>query len=74
MAFVLAAMLLLSVCLTVSSCRKKEAKKKTISETDPWYTTKRIELDPKLSGADYFSVIPEGMWMCNDRFVTLYTV
>ena len=74
MAFVLAAMLLLSVCLTVSSCKKKEAKKKTISETDPWYTTKRIELDPKLSGADYFSVIPEGMWMCNDRFVTLYTV
>ena len=73
MAFVLAAMLL-SVCLTVSSCKKKEAKKKTISETDPWYTTKRITLDPKLSGNDYFSVIPEGMWMCNDRFVTLYTV
>ena len=73
-AFVLATMMLSSVLLTASSCKKKGAKKKTISETDPWYTTKRIELDPKLSGADYFSVIPEGMWMCNDRFVTLYTV
>lgn len=74
MAFVLAAMLLPAICLTVSSCKKKEAKKKTISETDPWYTTKRITLDPKLSGNDYFSVTPDGMWMCNDRFVTLYSV
>ena len=71
-AFVLATMMLSSVFLTVSSCKKKEPKKKTVLETDPWYTTKRIALDPKFKAEDYYDVVPLGLWMCNDRFVTLY--
>ncbi|MBR5974426.1 MAG: extracellular solute-binding protein [Clostridiales bacterium] len=73
-AFVLATMMLSAVCLTASSCKKKGAKKKTVLETDPFYTTKRITLDPEFVAEENFYVMPIGMWMCNDRFVTLYDV
>ena len=53
-AFVLVAVLLSSVCLTASSCKKRGTKKKTVLETDPFYTTKRIELDPKLNEKDFY--------------------
>ena len=73
-AFFLATMMLSSVCLTVSSCKLKGGKKKTVPETDPYYNTKRIALDPKFSADEYFSIIPEGLWMCSDRFVSLYYI
>ncbi len=64
--------MLSSVFLTASSCKKRGVKKKTVLETDPFYTTKRITLDPEFVADDFFTVIPEGMWMCNDRFASLY--
>ena len=73
-AFFLATMMLSSVCLTVSSCKFKGGKKKTVPETDPYYNTKRIALDPKFIADEYFSIIPEGLWMCSDRFVSLYYI
>ena len=63
-----------AVCLTASSCKKKGAKKKTVLETDPFYSTKRIELDPKLSLDDFYSVTPVGPWMCHDKFAMIYSV
>ena len=71
-AFVLATVMLSAVCLTASSCKKTGAKKKTILETDPFYTTKRIELDPQITLDEFYNVIPAGPWMCNDRFVMIY--
>ena len=73
-AFVLATVMLSSVCLTASSCKKKGTKKKTILETDPFYYTKRIELDPKLSLDDFYSVVPVGPWMCGDKLAMIYEV
>ncbi|MBR6254510.1 MAG: carbohydrate ABC transporter substrate-binding protein [Clostridiales bacterium] len=73
-AFALATVMLSTVCLTASSCKKKGAKKKTVLETDPFYTTKRLELDPKLSLDDFYSVTPVGPWMCHDKFAMIYSV
>lgn len=73
-AFVLASVMLSAVCLTASSCKKSGAKKKKVLETDPYYTTKRIALDPQFSADEYCCVMPNGLWMCNDRYVTLYYV
>ena len=73
-AFVLATMMFSAVCVTASSCKKKGAEKKTVLETDPFYTTKRLALDPKFKAEENFAVRPLGLWMCNDRFVTLYDV
>ena len=70
----LATVMLSAVCLTASSCKKKGAKKKTILETDPFYTTKRIELDPGLSLDDFYSVTPVGPWMCGDKLAMIYEV
>ena len=70
----LAAVMVSAVCLTASSCKKKGAKKKTVLETDPFYSTKRIELDPKLSLDDFYSVTPVGPWMCHDKFAMIYSV
>jgi len=73
-AFVLATVMLSAVCLTASSCKKKGAKKKAVLETDPFYTTKRIELDPQLSLDDFYSVTPVGPWMCGDKLAMIYNV
>ena len=70
----LAAVMVSAVCLTASSCKKKGAKKKSVLETDPFYSTKRIELDPKLSLDDFYSVTPVGPWMCHDKFAMIYSV
>ena len=70
----LAMVMLSAVCLTASSCKKKGPKKKTVLETDPFYTTKRIELDPQLKEDHFYTVAPKGPWLCHDKFVMIYEV
>lgn len=70
----LAMVMLSAVCLTASSCKKKGPKKKTVLDTDPFYTTKRIELDPQLKEDHFYAVTPKGPWLCHDKFVMIYEV
>ena len=73
-ALMLAAMMVTTLCLSVSSCKKKGSSKKTVPETDPWYNATRVELDPGFSEEDYLYVYPDGPWMCHDNYVMRYSV
>ena len=70
----MATILLSSVCFSFSACKKKEANKKKVPETDPWYSAKRVELDPGFTSDRYSFVSPEGPWLINDRYVMKYNV
>ncbi|MBR5975007.1 MAG: extracellular solute-binding protein [Clostridiales bacterium] len=70
----LATIVVASTCMSVSSCKKKGADKKKVLETDSWYTTKRIELDPHFTSDDYIYVDPQGPYLLCDRYVMRYHV
>lgn len=68
----LAASMLVTVCLPVASCKKKTGSASTVSATDPWYTAKRIELDPQFDPDLYYLVFPAGPFLCQDKYVMVY--
>ena len=72
--FVLATVMLASVCLCASSCKAKGSAVKTVSETDPWYTSKRVELDPEFDPEICMYVSPNGPFKCHDKYVMTYSV
>lgn len=69
---VLSAVFLTSFCLSGASCKKRASVKKTVSETDPWYNSTRVVLDPKFSSNKYEAVYPNGPWMFHDRYLMQY--
>ena len=71
-AFALAMILPASVCLSITSCGKAKRTVKTVSDTDPWYESTEVELDPMVNPEDYQSFTPFGPYMCNDKYVMLY--
>ena len=68
----LATIMLASVCLSSASCKKRSTAAKKVSETDPWYTATRVELDPGFDQDLYNSVWPSGPYMCHDKYVMSY--
>lgn len=68
--FVLSAAMLSSI-LTATACKKKETAKK-IAGTDPWYTARRIELDPKFSPDKFDRVYAYEPWKYQDRYIMQY--
>lgn len=70
----LAVLLLTATSMTVSSCKKKESNQRKVLETDPWYTARRVELDPGFTSDKYSYVYPEGPWLLHDRYVMRYSV
>lgn len=70
--FALSAVMLMTIFFSAVSCKKKAFSGKTISETDPWYTTKRIELDPDFSPEKYERVYPYVPWKYQDKYVMQY--
>ena len=71
-AFALALILPASVCLSITSCGKAKRTVKTVPDTDPWYESTEVELDPMVNPEDYQSFTPFGPYMCNDKYVMLY--
>ena len=70
----LATVMLASVCLSTTSCKKKSASVKRVSATDPWYTTKRVELDPKLDLPYDAQVAGGGPFLIRDRYLMQYMI
>lgn len=68
----LATVMLASVCLSSASCKKRSAGTKKVSETEPWYTATRVELDPGFDQDLYNTVYPNGPYMCHDKYVMSY--
>lgn len=68
----LAALMLASFTMSSASCKSNKTGTKTVQASDPWYTSKRIELDPKLNPDIYKDVIPSGPYLCHDKYVMTY--
>ena len=70
----LATVMLASVCFPLTACKRKTSESKKVSEEDPWYTAKRIELDPKFDPEIYSNMSQTGPFMCQDKYVMTYDV
>ena len=70
---VLAAVMLSSVCLVSVSWKKNTSSAKKVTEADPWYTAKRVLLDPDIEaeGAEIFT---NGPWMIRDKYLMTYQI
>ena len=70
----LTTVMLVSFCLSSASCKMKSSAAKKASDTEPWYTAARVELDPGFEQDRYNVVWPEGPYMCHDKYVMRYFV
>lgn len=72
MAGVMAAAILMAVCLPLTSCKTNKAEAKKISEDDPWYDTKKVVLDPGFDPDAYKMIEPSEVYMCHDKYAVTY--
>ena len=70
--FALTVMMLASVCFSAASCKAEKEAARKVLETDPWYNSKRIELDPGFDPELYSLVLPAGPFLCRDKYVMTY--
>ena len=63
-----------AVCFSATSCKSKTSQVKKVSETDPWYNAKRVELDPQFDPELTTLVFPAGPFLCHDKYVMTYEV
>ena len=70
----MAAIVLSSTCMSFSACKKKGGNKKKVLDTDPWYTTTRVELEPGFASDKYAYAYPKEPLLINDRYVVKYDV
>ena len=74
--FILSVIMMSSVTLSIASCQKpkdEEDEKKTVSEDDPWYTTRKMELVPNFSEDTAGVLYSAGPWLVDDKFVMYYS-
>ena len=70
----LASVMLTSFCLAATSCKKKSSSIKKVSAEDPWYSTKRVELDPKITIPEDGQMAGTGPYLIRDKYLMLYYI
>lgn len=70
----LATVMLSSVCLFAASCKKKTSSVKKVSASDPWYSTKKVELDPKIELPENAQMFSAGPFLIRDRLLVQYSI
>ena len=64
--------MLASVTLASTSCKISKGEVKKVQETDPWYSSKRIELDPEFDPTKTKNLQSKGPYLCRDKYVMSY--
>ena len=72
LSLVLAVTMLASVTLEAASCKISKGEVKKVQETDPWYSSKRIELDPEFDPTKTKNLQSKGPYLCRDKYVMSY--
>ena len=70
----LACVMLTSFCLAATSCKKKSSSVKKVSAEDPWYSSKRVELDPKITIPEDGQMAGTGPYLIRDKYLMLYYI
>lgn len=72
LSLVLSVVMLASVCLTAASCKVSKGEIKKVQETDPWYETKRVELDPEFDASKIKTLKVKGPYLIRDKYIMSY--
>ncbi len=64
--------MLASVCLAAASCKVSKGEIKKVQETDPWYETKRVELDPEFDASKTKTLQVKGPYLIRDKYIMSY--